>query len=355
MNLSDFDYFLPESSIAQTPVEPRDASRLMVLGRQSGSIAHHVFHELPSLLNEGDLLVLNDTRVIPARLKVTKADTGGQVELLLLRKRDDTHWQALVGGRGVRVGTQLSITDSVTASVIAELGGAERVIAFSGPVEGILRERGQMPLPPYIRDDGSTDPERYQTIYGRSEGSAAAPTAGLHFTPELFDALRSRSIEFAFCTLNIGPGTFQPVKSENIREHQMHHEFAQLSSEAAAQINTAKQAGRRIIAVGTTAARTLESAAILSEGGEFAHPERSVSPGTWRPVLPFAGDTNLFIYPGYRWRLVDGLITNFHLPRSTLLMMISSFAGREQVLAAYAAARDLGYRFFSFGDAMLII
>jgi S-adenosylmethionine:tRNA ribosyltransferase-isomerase len=355
MNLDDFAYDLPDSFIAQTPAEPRDSSRLLVLNRATGEIEHYIFRDLVNLLNPGDVLVLNTTRVIPARLHAHKADTGGALELLLLRQLDDTRWQVLVGGKRAPVGTKIAFEGKdVTAEVVEEGEDAERIIAFSQPVNALLAELGEMPLPPYIHNRAS-DPERYQTVYSRQEGSAAAPTAGLHFTPELLLALRQHGIVFANCLLHVGLDTFQPVKVDDVTKHHMHSEWAMLSAEDAKIINEAKLAGGRIIAVGTTSARTLETAGILSEGGDPAHPYETAVACPWRPVIAFERNTDLFIYPGYRWRVLDGMITNFHLPRSTLLMMISAFAGRERVLDAYEAAKREDYRFFSFGDAMLIL
>jgi S-adenosylmethionine:tRNA ribosyltransferase-isomerase len=354
MRVSDFDYDLPESFIAQTPVEPRDSSRLMVLDRSSDVIEHRHFRDLVDLLDPGDVLVLNSTRVLPARLHATKADTGGAVEILLLRKLDDRRWRALVGGRRLNTGTTLRFADSdLTAEVVDVLEESERVIAFSEPVEAYLEQLGEMPLPPYIHER-SSDPERYQTVYSRQVGSAAAPTAGLHFTPELLLALRDKGIQFAYCTLHIGLDTFQPVRVEEVEQHHIHSERASLTAENANIINEAKLAGGRIIAVGTTAARTLETAGILSAGGDPCDPAALGDACPWKPVIAFEADTNLFIYPGYRWRVMDGIVTNFHLPRSTLLMMISAFVGREKLLAAYEEAKRDGYRFFSFGDAMFI-
>lgn len=354
MKLSDFDYDLPESLIAQTPADPRDSSRLMLLDRETGAIEHHIFRDVIDFINPGDVLVLNVTRVIPARLRGSKVDTGGAVEVLLLRQLDETRWQALVGGRRVLAGTRLRFGDSdVSAEITEVLHESERVIRFSQPINDWLEQLGEMPLPPYIHTR-LDDAERYQTVYSQYEGSAAAPTAGLHFTPDLLHALRQKGVSFAQVTLHIGLGTFQPVKVEDIREHHIHSERATLSATDAKIINEAKLAGGRVIAVGTTVARTLETAGILSEGGDPAHPEKTVDACPWRPVIAFDRDTNLFIYPGYRWRVVDAMITNFHLPKSTLLMMISSFAGRENVLNAYETAKREGYRFFSFGDAMFI-
>ncbi len=354
MKLADFDYELPESFIAQTPAEPRDSSRLMKLNRRTGALEHHVFREVVDYINPGDVLVLNTTRVIPARLHATKADTGGAVEVLLLRQMTDVRWHVLVGGRRILPGTKLMFGDTgLTATAVEMLEEAERIIEFNEPINHRLDDMGEMPLPPYIHAP-LIDPERYQTVYNRQEGSAAAPTAGLHFTPDLLLALREKGVIFAHVTLNIGLGTFQPVKAEDIRDHHIHSELATLTADEARVINEAKLAGGRIIAVGTTVARTLETAGILSESGDPEHPERTVDACPWRPVTAFKQDTRLFIYPGYRWRVVDAMITNFHLPKSSLLMMISAFAGRENVMNVYETAKREGYRFFSFGDAMLI-
>jgi S-adenosylmethionine:tRNA ribosyltransferase-isomerase len=354
MNLADFDYNLPEAFIAQEPAEPRDSSRLMILNRETGTIEHHIFREIIQFIHPGDVLVLNTTRVIPARLHAVKAKTGGGVEILLLRQLDETGWQVLVGGRGVKTGTCLSFPNStVSADVIDALQDSERIIRFNQPVNHLLSELGETPLPPYIHTR-LDDAERYQTVYSRQEGSAAAPTAGLHFTPELLLALKEKGVYLAFCTLHIGLDTFQPVKVELIESHHIHSERAILSAEDAHIINQAKLAGGRIIAVGTTSARTLETAAILSAGGESTTPADTSEICPWRPVIAFERDTDLFIYPGYRWRAVDAMITNFHLPKSTLLMMISALAGRETILRAYEVAKQEGYRFFSFGDAMFI-
>jgi S-adenosylmethionine:tRNA ribosyltransferase-isomerase len=354
MNVSDFDYELPPEFIAQEPVEPRDSSRLMLLNRQTGAIEHRIFRDIAGLINPGDVLVINTTRVIPARLYATKTKTGGKVEILLLRQLDETRWQALAGGHRVVTGTALSFGNSpITAEVIDVLEGSQRMIQFSQPVNNLLAELGETPLPPYIYTR-LQDGERYQTVYSQQEGSAAAPTAGLHFTPELLLALRDKGVQIAHCLLHIGLDTFKPMRVERIEDHHMHTERAMLSAEDARIINEAKLAGGRIIAVGTTSARTLETAAILSAGGVPAKPDETPEVCAWRPVIAFERDTDLFIYPGYRWRTVDALITNFHLPKSTLLMMISSFAGREHVLHAYEVAKQEGYRFFSFGDAMFI-
>ncbi len=355
MNLTDFDYELPESFIAQTPVEPRDASRLLVLSRSTGAITHRErFTAIIDYLHPGDVLVLNTTRVFPARLKAHKIETGGAVEVLLLRRLDERRWRALVGGRRVDSGTQLQFAHAgLTARVEETLEEAERILQFSQPIDDLLHQLGEIPLPPYINTP-LADTERYQTVFARQEGSAAAPTAGLHFTSELLHALRAKGLRFAHCTLHIGLGTFKPVRVEQVGAHRIHSEWAALSADDARIINETKLAGGRVIAVGTTVARTLETAGILSEGGT---PETAYQPAAacpWRPVIAFERETDLFIYPGYRWRVVDALITNFHLPRSTLLMMVSSFAGRENILRAYEEAKREGYRFYSLGDAMFI-
>ena len=353
MNVSDYDYELPDSFIAQTPAEPRDSSRLLVLDKTTGAIQHHIFRDVVEYIRPGDVLVLNTTRVIPARLHGVKTETGGAVEVLLLRRLTPTRWHALVGGRRVAMGTKLTFADDLTATVAAELEESEREIEFSRALDGSLDSLGEMPLPPYIHTRAA-DPERYQTVFSRERGSAAAPTAGLHFTPELLLALRDRGVQIAHCTLHIGLDTFQPVRVEQVEQHHIHSERAALSAADARIINEAKLAGGRVIAVGTTVARTLETAAILNAGGDPAHPELLPDGCPWRPVMAFEQDTRLFIYPGYRWRAVDAMITNFHLPKSTLLMMISSFVGRERILHAYDVAKQEGYRFFSFGDAMFI-
>lgn len=354
MNLSDFDYNLPESFIAQTPVEPRDSSRLLVLDRRTCAIERRIFHEIIDLIRPGDVLVMNTTRVMPARLQASKAETGGAVEVLLLRQLDETRWQALVGGRRVNPGTRLVFGETgITAEIVEALEESERVVQFNQPINNRLYELGSIPLPPYIHTP-LHDPERYQTVYSKQEGSAAAPTAGLHFTDDLLFRLREKGVIFAYCTLEIGLGTFKPVSVERIEDHHIHSERAVLTAENAKIINEGKLAGGRIIAVGTTVARTLETAGILSEGSDPAHPDRSSEACPWRPVIAFERDTDLFIYPGYGWRVVDAMITNFHLPKSTLLMMVSSFAGRENILHAYEVAKQEGYRFFSFGDAMFL-
>ncbi len=362
MKTSDFDYTLPPELIAQTPVEPRDASRLLVLHRSSGQIEHRLFHDLPAYLQSGDLLVLNQTRVIPARLFGRKAKTGGKVELLLLTQRDEHTWKALVRGKKLRPGSRIELHSPanrkqearIGAQVIAEVESGARLVQFEEPVEPLLDALGVMPLPPYIHQP-LADPERYQTVYGRREGSVAASTAGLHFTPELLVELRNQGVEMAFITLHIGLDTFRPVKEEQIEDHQIHTEWFELPAPVAEQINRAKLEGRRILAVGTTVVRALESAA----GGSSPLPPDRCSPEGqacgWRTVSAYAGPTELFIYPGYRFRAVDAMITNFHLPRSTLVMLVSAFAGRDPIFRAYREAIEQRYRFYSFGDAMLLL
>lgn len=355
MKTADFDYELPEELIAQTPAEPRDSSRLMVLERSAGQLEHRGFRDLTTFLRPGDLLVLNDTRVIPARLPARKKGTGGRAEILLLEKGDNERWLALVGGRKVRAGTELELINreseitGLEARVVAEKDGGQRVIEFNRPAGEWLAEFGQTPLPPYIRGY-SGDPERYQTIYSRHEGSAAAPTAGLHFTPELLFGLREKGVGLAFVTLRIGLDTFKPIEEAEVAAHRIHTEWARLSPETARLVNETRLAGGRIIAVGTTAVRTLETAALIAnpdicEEGQCG----------WTTVAAFEGATDLYITPGFRFLAVDGLLTNFHLPRSTLILLVSAFAGKNAIKEAYASAIEHRYRFYSFGDAMLIL
>lgn len=340
MNTSDFDYDLPPEYIAQSPIEPRDESRLMVLHRGDRTIDHSIFNKIEQHLQPGDLLVLNETRVIPARLFATKLPGGGRVELLLLEKKGDHTWEVIVGGKGLKVGRQLQVTSGPPAEVIAELGGPRRMVKFSEPIEGFLPEAGHVPLPPYIKAH-LDDPERYQTVYARKSGSAAAPTAGLHFTQSLIHQLKSAGINLTYVTLHVGLDTFAPVTEEDPAQHVIHTEYCQVSQESAQRINEVRRKGGRIIAVGTTSVRTLESAARKA-------PPRAV-------VSPFEGSTDLFILPGYEFQVVDGMITNFHLPRSSLILLVSAFYNREQILDAYETAKQLHYRFYSFGDAMLIL
>ena len=357
MKTSDFDYFLPPEQIAQTPIEPRDASRLLILNRANGQIEHRHFRDIGEFLRPGDVLVFNQTRVIPTRLYGRKIPSGGKVELLLLRREADQTWRGLVGGHNVKEGARLRFEAgdaSIEGTVISSGDEAERVIRFDAPLRPLLDRLGDTPLPPYIHERLS-DPERYQTVYAREEGSAAAPTAGLHFTPELLVALRERGIRLAYCTLHIGLDTFLPVREEDLDEHKMHTERAILRAEDAKIVNEAKLAGGRIVAVGTTAVRTLETAALKSAGIDDPYSGAGDDACPWRPVIAIDSSTNLFIRPGYHFRAVDALITNFHLPRSTLLALVSAFAGREMILDTYRIAQQAGYRFYSFGDAMLIL
>lgn len=339
MKTSDFDFYLPEELIAQTPLERRDASRLLTLDKNTGAVGHHRFYELPRFLRPGDCLVLNDSRVLPARL-IGRRPTGGACEVLLLVDRGDNLWECLVRpGRKLKPGARVIFGDGrLTATVEAELNDGKRAVRFQyqGIFLEILEQLGRMPLPPYIKAE-LEDQERYQTVYSRVAGSAAAPTAGLHFTTELLDRIRGMGVKVCCVTLHVGRGTFRPVKAEDITDHEMHSEFCMISGETAGIINETKQNGGRVICVGTTSCRTVESFA--AEDGTLS--ERS-------------GWTDIFIYPGYRFKVLDALITNFHLPQSTLIMLVSALAGRERVLAAYEAAVREKYRFFSFGDAMFI-
>lgn len=351
MKTSDFDYHLPETSIAQTPLEPRDASRLLVLHRSTGEIEHKVFRDIKSYLDAGDLLVLNQTRVIPARI-FAKKETGGKVELLLLRRRDELTWEALVGGKGLRVGKRVFIdvsdtASNVTAEILEILDGSERLVKFSEPIEPYFPKIGHVPLPPYIHE-ALNDPERYQTVFAKETGSAAAPTAGLHFTPELLDELQRMGVRIAYVTLHVGLDTFAPVTEDDPSEHKIHSEWCHLPQETADAINETKRNGGRVIAVGTTSVRTLESAA----QGAILNTRTS---NTEYRIPAFSGPTALYILPGYQFKVVDAMITNFHLPKSTLIMLVSAFAGRERILSAYDTAIREGYRFYSFGDAMLIL
>ena len=340
MRTSDFEYDLPAGLIAQAPAAPRDSSRLLVLDRASGSLAHHLFRDLPDLLHPDDVLVLNETRVLPARLHARKIPTGGRIELLLLRRPAPQTWEVLVGGKGLAPGRRLQVEGGPEAEILQDLGGPRRLVRFHEPISPRLEEIGEMPLPPYIHTP-LRDPEEYQTVFAREPGSAAAPTAGLHFTPDLLDRIRSRGIEVAFVTLHVGLDTFAPVDEEDPGKHRIHTEWCRVAQAAAEAVNAARARGGRVVAVGTTATRTLETAARLAPPG--------------LAVAPFEGATDLFILPGHAFRAVDALITNFHLPRSTLLMLVCAFAGRERVLAAYQTAKASGYRFYSFGDAMFIV
>jgi S-adenosylmethionine:tRNA ribosyltransferase-isomerase len=349
MRLDEFDYQLPPEAIAQTPAEPRDSSRLMVLDRATGMIQHGIFHSVADFLRPNDLLVINDTRVIPARLFAKKRGTGGQVEILLLRRLEPQTWEAIVGGKRVRPGTYLVLTGpnqaipnlEIDVEVLDDLGGSRRVVRFSEPVSPQLDTLGTMPLPPYIHEP-LRDPNRYQTVYADQRGSAAAPTAGLHFTPELLDDLREKGIRTASITLHVGLDTFAPITEERVEDHAIHSEYIRVSTTVVEKVRNCRAAGGRIIAVGTSSVRALESAA-----GEA---ERIGAP----LLTSWEGQTRLFITPGYVFRAVDGMITNFHLPRSSLLVLVSAFAGREKILSAYEDAKREKYRFYSFGDAMLI-
>ncbi len=339
MNTADFDYDLPPDRIAQRPAAPRDAARLMAFDRASAQLSHHIFHQLPALLRPGDALVVNDTRVFPARLPMRKVASGGKVELLLLHRVDTLTWEALAGGKRLRPGTRLEAEGGLSATIERELGGARRLVAFKEPIEPHLEQVGQVPIPPYIRQ-APKNPDDYQTVFAQPTGSAAAPTAGLHFTRPLLDQLRAEGIALIQLTLHIGLDTFAPVTEDRAEQHVIHTEWCEVTAAAAAGLNRVRTAGGRVVAVGTTAVRALETAA------------RASQPGT--DLLPFVGPTSLYILPGFEFRVVDALITNFHLPRSTLLMLVSAFAGREQVLGLYRTAIAEGYRFYSFGDAMLI-
>ena len=352
MKTSDFDYTLPEASIAQTPAEPRDSSRLLVLHRDTGEIEHRIFCDIGDYLRAGDLLVLNQTRVIPARIYARK-DTGGRVELLLLRHRDELTWEALVGGKGLRLGKSIKIEDGPQAEIIEILDGSERLIKFSEPIEPYFSKVGNVPLPPYIHEK-LNDPERYQTVYAREPGSAAAPTAGLHFTPQLLEGLQAKGVKIAYVTLHVGLDTFAPVTEDNPEEHVIHTEWCELPPETADLINRTREAGDRVIAVGTTSVRTLESAAKFSVVDRSISDKKRISNSKSR-ISSFVGPTSLFILPGYQFKVVDVMLTNFHLPKSTLLMLVSAFAVREKILETYQLAVQQGYRFYSFGDAMLIL
>jgi len=341
LNVSEFDFYLPETLIAQYPVEPRDASRLMVLNRDSERIEHHTFRDLGSLLRKGDVLVLNNTRVIPARLIGEKEGTEGKIEVLLLKRLELDVWEALVKpGKRLKVGQKVRFGSGILTGELLDIleNGNRRIyFTYSGVFETILDALGQMPLPPYITAQ-LEDQERYQTVYAKERGSVAAPTAGLHFTPELLGSLQKKGVEIVEILLHVGLGTFRPVKVENIQDHLMHSEYYSVDQEAAEQINRAKQEERRVIAVGTTAARTLES--VGNDQGR---------------VIPGVGWTDIFIYPGYSFKVVDVLLTNFHFPKSTLVMLVSALAGRELTIKAYELAVLERYRFYSFGDAMLIL
>ena len=341
LKTSDYYFDLPKELIAQDPLEDRSASRLLVLDQRTGSIEHKVFRDILQYLTPGDCLVLNDTRVIPARLLGVKEDTGAAVEVLLLKRREKDVWEALVRpGKKLRPGARVTFGDGrLRAEILDVVEEGNRLVQFSyeGIWEEVLDSLGEMPLPPYITHK-LLDKNRYQTVYAKYEGSAAAPTAGLHFTKELLAEVEAMGVDLAYVTLHVGLGTFRPVKVDNVKEHHMHSEFYQITKEAADKINRAKESGHRVICVGTTSCRTVESAA--DEKGR---------------LTACSGNTDIFIYPGYRFKVLDGLITNFHLPESTLVMLVSALAGRENILLAYWEAIRERYRFFSFGDAMLIV
>jgi len=350
MKTSDFDYLLPNRFIAQTPLEPRDSSRLLILSRDTGNLEHAVFRDIGKYLNPGDLLVINQTRVIPARLFARKS-TGGRVEILLLRRVEGQIWECIIGGKGMKEGVRVQLEEGgPEAEIVDVLESTRRLVRFSKAIDLYLPRIGHIPLPPYIHET-LQNPERYQTVYARDRGSAAAPTAGLHFTPRLIRELQDQGIEFAEVTLHVGLDTFAPVTEDNPQEHMIHTEWCQLPQETADAINRARQAGGRVVAVGTTSVRTLESA-----GQQMTINEQQTAVGCQSSVVhPYTGNTNLFILPGHDFQLVDAMITNFHLPRSTLIMLVSAFAGREGILKAYEVAKQERYRFYSFGDAMLIL
>ncbi|WP_395893925.1 tRNA preQ1(34) S-adenosylmethionine ribosyltransferase-isomerase QueA [Bacillus safensis subsp. safensis] len=341
MKLELFDFDLPERLIAQVPLEKRDASRLMVLNKQTGAITHDTFSQIIDYFQKGDCLVLNNTRVLPARLFGMKEDTGAKVELLLLKQEEGDNWETLVKpAKRVKKGTVITFGDGRLQAVCTEEmehGGRKVEFQYTGIFYEVLESLGEMPLPPYIKEQ-LDDRERYQTVYSKEVGSAAAPTAGLHFTTELLDALKAKGVHIAFITLHVGLGTFRPVSAERIEEHEMHAEFYEMNEETADELNRVRKEGRRIISVGTTSTRTLETIASAHDG-EFK---------------ASSGWTSIFIYPGYTFKAIDGMITNFHLPKSSLIMLVSALAGREHVLKAYNEAVKEEYRFFSFGDAMLI-
>ncbi len=339
MKTSDFFYNLPEELIAQTPIEPRDNSRLLVFNKNNGELQHKHFYDIADYLKSGDCLVLNDTRVLPARIFGTRLDTGSVVEFVLLKQKSQNVWECLAGpGKKAKVGHKFKFSDKLTAEVIEVLEDGNRIVKFmpNGEFFAVLDEVGQMPLPPYIKAK-LEDKERYQTVYSRDLGSAAAPTAGLHFTKEMLEKLKNKGVNIAYVTLHVGLGTFRPVKVEDVTNHKMHTEHYYITKENADIINTAKKNGGRVICVGTTSCRTVESA--MKTFGE---------------IKECTDDTSIFIYPGYEFKCMDGLITNFHLPESTLIMLVSAFAGYDNTMNAYNVAVKEKYRFFSFGDAMFI-
>ena len=339
---SDFNYELPEELIAQTPLEPRDSSRLMKIDRKTGEIVHDRFYNICDYLKKGDLLVMNDSKVFPARIFGTKQETGAAVQFLLLDQISHTRWEVMVKpGKRLKIGTKVDFSGLMTAEIIDVAEGGNRIaeFTFDGNIFDVLDKIGQMPLPPYITAK-LENKNRYNTIYSNEVGSAAAPTAGLHFTENVFASLKEKGVDTAFVTLHVGLGTFRPVKEDNILDHKMHIEHYSIPEETAHKIKECKARGGRVIAVGTTSCRTLESAASLNDNNE---------------IIACSNDTGIFIYPGYQFKVIDGLITNFHLPESTLIMLVSAFLGREKTLSAYQTAIDERYRFFSFGDSMIII
>lgn len=340
MKTSDFFYNLPDSLIAQTPVYPRDSSRMLVLNKENNSLAHKHFYDICDYLREGDCLVLNNTRVLPARIYGTREDTGAVVEFVLLKQRDILTWETLAGpGKKAKVGHKFTFSEKLSCEVTEVLPDGNRIIKFScnGEFFSVLDEVGQMPLPPYIKEK-LEDRERYQTVYSKELGSAAAPTAGLHFTDEILTKIKAKGVNIVYVTLHVGLGTFRPVKVEEITEHKMHSEHYVVSKDTADTINSTKRNGGRVICVGTTSCRTVES--VASKYGE---------------IRECSDDTSIFIYPGYEFKCMDGLLTNFHLPESTLIMLVSAFYGYDKTMRAYNTAVDEKYRFFSFGDAMLIV
>lgn len=340
MKTSDFDYLLPQELIAQVPIEPRDNSRLMIYDRKTGQIHHAKFSGLPDYISRGDVLVINDTQVYPARLRGEKSGTRGKCEILLLRELDKFEWEAIVGGSGIKEGIEITLGYGISAKVTKVLEGAQRILRFSQPVRDVLSIIGIVPLPPYIKEYSGPN-ERYQTIFADMPGSAAAPTAGLHFTNELIGKILEKGIEIARVTLHIGLDTFLPVTEEIPQLHPIHSEWCQLSSDVAHKINETHRRGKKIVAVGTTSVRALETAWNNRKPGDI--------------VGAFEGFTNLFILPGYKFMVVDALLTNFHLPKSTLIMLVSAFAGRQEIINLYHIAIENKYRFYSFGDAMLIL
>ena len=340
MKLEEFNYYLPERLIAQTPIEPRNSSRLLVLGKNNGEIQHKHFYDISDYLKKGDCLVLNNTRVLPARIFGIRKDTGAVVEFVLLKQKEANKWECLAGpGKKAKTGHEFKFSDKLTATVADVLPDGNRIMEFNSDGEffSVLDEIGQMPLPPYIKEK-LEDKERYQTVYSKNLGSAAAPTAGLHFTNEMLNDLKNKGVNIAYVTLHVGLGTFRPVKVDDVTQHKMHSEWYEVSKETANIINETKKNGGRVICVGTTSCRTVESVA-----------------EKYGKITECSGDTEIFIYPGFEFKCMDGLITNFHLPESTLIMLVSAFAGYDNVMNAYNKAVEEKYRFFSFGDAMLIL